>query len=110
MKVNSATTARAGLASGMMTSTKVRSSLAPSIFAASESSMGMVRKNCRRRKMEKALAKNAGTQSGRNVPTHPSQRNSANVGTMITGNGTIIVASVMLKNRSRPGHFRRANE
>jgi hypothetical protein len=43
-------------------------SLAPSTRAASESSSGIVRKNCRRRKIEKASPRNPGRINGVRCP------------------------------------------
>ncbi len=60
--------------------------------------------------MEKALPKKVGTQSGLNVPIQPSALNRAKVGTIKTGNGIIIVAMVIPKKRSRPGHLILAKE
>ena len=56
----------AGFASGTITRVMICHSLAPSIRAASESSSGMVRKNCRSRKIENASPKNRGMISGLN--------------------------------------------
>ncbi len=84
------------------------SSVHPSTTAASESSRGMVRKNCRSRKMLKAEPNQAGIQSGRKVPIHPRCRKSENIGTMRTGKGIIMVARVTPKNTSLPGHLSRA--
>jgi len=108
MNVNRATTASAGFASGSRTSVKIRTSEQPSILAASLSSIGMVLKNCRSKKIENALPKKAGTQSGRKEPTQPSHLKRPNVGTIKTGKGTIMVASVTAKKKSRPGQRRRA--
>ena len=96
------------MASGRTTMRKMFHSEQPSILAASDSSSGMVRKNWRRRKILNALPNQAGTQSGRNDPIQCSFWKSANVGTIKTGNGTIIVASVAAKAKSRPGKRRRA--
>ena len=49
---------------------KIPNSEQPSMRAASDRSSGRVRKNWRRRKMLKALPNQAGTHSGRNVPSH----------------------------------------
>ena len=60
-----------------MTCQKMRNSPQPSILAASESSLGMVRKNCLSRNTLKALAKNDPTQSGwRMFEPHPRDLNS----------------------------------
>ncbi len=63
---------RAGIDSGTTIERRIRSSLAPSMRAASDSSRGMPRKNWRSRKMKNGLPRNVGTISGRNVPTQPS--------------------------------------
>ena len=57
------------------------SSLAPSTRAASASSSGIVRKNCRSRKIENASPKKAGTISGLNDPTQWSFMNETYSGT-----------------------------
>ena len=87
---------------------KMPHSLQPSIRAASLSSSGMVRKNWRMRKMLNALPKNAGTHSGLSVPIQPSVLNTPYIGTMSTGNGTIIVTSVSTNRVSRPRQRTRA--
>ena len=108
MNEKSATTARAGRASGRTTRKRMPISPQPSMRAASESSRGMVMKNCRRRKMLNADPNQAGTQSGLNVPsqaipvTSPSHRKMLNSGTMVTGKGIIIVASMMPNSAPRP--------
>jgi hypothetical protein len=56
---------------------KMASSLQPSMRAASDSSLGMVRKNWRSKKMLKAPPKNAGTHNGSSVPIQPRERNTA---------------------------------
>jgi len=53
MKLNTASTARLGRASGSITERNVRTGPAPSTRAASSSSWGMVRKNCRSRNAPK---------------------------------------------------------
>ena len=52
----------------------MRSVPAPSMVAASSSSLGIVRKYCLSRNTLKALAKKWGTISGNHVPTHPMRR------------------------------------
>ena len=54
--------------------------------------------------MLKALPKNAGTHRGKSVPIQPKLRNTPYNGTISTGNGTIIVASVTLNSVARPRH------
>ena len=58
-ELNSATAAIAGFASGTITRVMICNSLAPSTRAASESSSGIVRKNCRSRKIENASPEEA---------------------------------------------------
>src|SRR6478752_6666189 len=106
-KVNSATTESAGRDRGKITRQKMANSLQPSMRAASESSLGMVRKNWRKRKILNAPPKNDGTQSGKSVPIQPKLRNTPYSGTIKTGNGTIIVARVMLNSVRRPFHWMR---
>ena len=68
------------------------SSLAPSTRAASTSSPGIVRKNCRNRKIENASPKNAGTISGLSEPIQCSLTKIRYSGTIVTCVGSIIVA------------------
>ena len=68
MKLNSATATIAGLASGTITFHRICSSLAPSTRIASDSSLGMVMKNWRSRKIEKASPKKLGMIRGLSVP------------------------------------------
>jgi len=56
---------------GTITDIRMRSGPAPSIFAASSSSRGIVRKYWRNRKTSYAFAKKAGTSNGSHVPTQP---------------------------------------
>ena len=58
----------AGFAVFTTTCHMICSSLAPSTRAASTSSCGIVRKNCRNRKIENASPKNAGMISGLSEP------------------------------------------
>ena len=57
---------------GRRTDQRVRNGPAPSIAAASSISVGIVMKYWRMRNTSNALAKNAGTSSGSQVPTQPS--------------------------------------
>ena len=77
-KAQIAIAAKAGLTCGSMTRQYVPNGPHPSILLASSSSLGMPRKNCLSRKMLKAEPKNAGTQSGRRLSTHPKERNIRN--------------------------------
>ena len=70
MKLNSATAAIAGLASGTTTRIRIWNSPAPSTRMASVSSLGMVMKNWRNRKIENASPKKLGMISGFSVPTN----------------------------------------
>ena len=108
MKVNSPTVARAGLESGSTICHHSRNSEQPSMRAWSIRSRGMVRKNCRSRKMKKALPKKAGTLRGRKVLIQPSLRNTMKIGIMVTWPGSIIVLSIRKKTRSRLGQRRMA--
>ena len=69
--MNRATAAIAGFAIGTITRIMIWNSLAPSTRAASVISCGIVRKNCRSRKMEYASPKKLGTISGLKLPTQP---------------------------------------
>ena len=64
-----------GVLSGTMIRQKMRHSLHPSIRAASLSSSGIVLKNCRMRKMLKALPNHAGSHRGSRVPIIPRDLN-----------------------------------
>ena len=108
MKWNSATTANAGRDSGMMMSFQMRNSEQPSTRAESDNSKGIDMKNWRSKKMLNAAPNQAGTHNGLGLPTHPSLRKITYTGTISTGNGIIIVASVAAKMRSLPGHLIRA--
>ena len=68
-KVKIATVARAGLVSGRTMLHQMRVSLAPSIRAASDSSMGMLRMNWRSKKIRKAFPKKDRIHSGIMVPS-----------------------------------------
>lgn len=75
------------------------------LHAASEISWGIVIKNCRSRKILKALPKKAVTQSGFNVPTHRNSLKTEKSGIMVTGNGIIIVARTNQKTLFLPDHW-----
>ena len=100
--------ARAGPDSGrtILNSTPRRE--APSILAASSSSMGSVRKNCRSRKMPNGVTR-LGRISAGSVFTSPSRCTIKNVGIIVTWNGTISVASSATNSTSRPKNRIRAN-
>ena len=68
MKLNSATAAMAGLASGIITRRRICQWPPPSTRTASHSSFGIVMKNWRSRKIEKASPKKLGMISGFRVP------------------------------------------
>ena len=101
------TTATAGLANGRMMKRKTWNSLAPSIRACSEISIGSPRKNCLIKKMKKGFPKNAGTMIGRNVSTHCNFAKMSKSATISTGNGRNIDAMTIPKTKSRPGHLMR---
>src|SRR5699024_12287415 len=88
MKLKIAVVAKAGSESGIMILKKIRACPAPSIRAASSSSLGTPRKNCTIRNTKNAsVARRFGTIKGRNVLIHPSSEHSTYGGTMITGSG-----------------------
>src|SRR6185369_13150875 len=70
---------------------------------------GIVRKNCRNRKMLNAPPNQHGTQSGRNVPIHPRCLNSTYNGAISTTGGTISVESTNRNIASRPRQRSREN-
>jgi hypothetical protein len=97
--------ARPGAAKGAYTDRKTRHGPAPSIIAASPRSFGMPRKYWRIRKVPKAVGK-AGTMRPSRVSVRPIVFSSRKTGTIVTCNGTIIVArtsanSGFLKRNSR---------
>src|SRR5919202_5676110 len=102
MKAKIATVPSAGLDSGKMMFQKTRKLDAPSMLEASSSSLGMLMKNWRSRKIKKGQPNQAGTMSGRKLLTHPSSLKRMKRGTMVTSYGIIIVASTNRKRRSRP--------
>ena len=63
----------------------------------------------RMRNTSKALAKNAGTSNGSQVPTHPSSTNSVYVGMIVTAYGRKIVAIKSVNSTFLPGKRKRAN-
>ena len=79
----------AGMASGTITRVRIWNSLPPSTRAASDSSSGIVMKNCRRRKIEKASPKKLGMIRGLNDPTQCSRTNTMYSGTTVTWNGSM---------------------
>ena len=84
--------------------------LQPSIRAASSSSFGIVRKNCRKRKIKNAPPpKNAGMISGLRESIQPGIVKRMNVGIIVTCGGSIIVLSTSRKSALRNGKFSRAN-
>src|ERR1041385_3092085 len=89
--VKTATAAMMGRDMGRMMLTMMRGYDAPSMSAASSYSMGMVRKYCTSMKIKNAWPKNEGTNSGRKVPSPPSQFHSTKVGIMVTEAGIISV-------------------
>src|SRR4029450_7330146 len=86
---NSATAAMAGLARRRNTETRIRNSPQPSTRAASAYSSGIVMKNCRRRKIEKASPRKFGMMSGDRDPTTCSFENNTQTGTTETPKGSI---------------------
>src|SRR3954454_21940900 len=64
---------------------------------------------CVIRKMNKALPRNAGTQSGFSVLYQCKDRQIRKLGIIVTWAGSIIVASRTMKETDRPGQLNRAN-
>src|SRR5690625_3773073 len=109
MKVKIAVVASAGADNGNMISTKIRGWHAPSIRAASSSSLGIRRKNCTMRNTKNAsVASSFGTMRGRKVLIHPSSENSTYWGTMITWIGSMMDISMIANHRPRSLKFNRA--
>src|SRR2546428_9393215 len=94
----------AGRASGTITRIRIWSSLAPSTRAASESSSGIVMKNCRSKKIVKASPKKVGTISGFSDPTQWMRTKKTYSGMIVTWVGSISVASTRMNTICRPRH------
>src|SRR5580765_2838888 len=109
MNWKSATTASAGLASGKITLVKIAHSFAPSSLAASDSSCGIVMKNCRSRKIKYTSPKKDGTISGLYEFNQPRFLKVMNRGTNRTWNGIMIVVRHRKKIKLRPRQRRREN-
>src|SRR5579885_1808586 len=109
MNENSATVASAGTESGMTIRHQIPSEEQPSRRAASSSSIGSVMKNCRSRKMQKALPNRDGTIRGLSVFTHPSSLKRMNSGIRVTSLGNISVESTTTNSAPRKRNRRRAN-
>jgi hypothetical protein len=101
MKVRSTRTAISGRLSGSTIWTNVRSVPAPSTRAASSSSSGIARKNCRARKIPKTVAL-VGRTTDHSEPYRPRSMTRSNCGTMIAWIGIIIVESSSRNSAVRP--------
>src|SRR5581483_8003453 len=106
---NRATAAIAGFASRSTTVVRIRSSPLPSILAASKYSSGIVRKNCRSRKIENASPSQFGRITGQSVPTRPSFAHITYSGTTETCGGSISAISTTRNAASRPRQRMRAS-
>jgi hypothetical protein len=100
-KLNTARVTRIGVSAGSTIVAKVRSSLAPSIRAASSSSSGMESAYWRTRNMPNTLASD-GTRTPAYVLTSPRYFSNRNSGIMPTCPGMISAPSRPLNTRSRP--------
>jgi hypothetical protein len=107
-KAKIATANKTGFDSGSMIRHQIPSSFAPSIRAASTRSAGIVRKNCRIKKINKGVPKKAGATSGQNVLIQSMRWKKMNSGTSRTMKGSIIVLSRIRNSTSRPGNRKRA--
>ena len=108
MNVKSATVMSAGHDSGRMIRHRIRSSLAPSIRAASTARRRDHRKNWRSRKMKNGLPRNVGMSRGRKSRSSRARLKVTYSGMNVTWVGSIIVASRIRKTMSRPGQRIRA--
>ena len=97
----------AGNDCGRMIWKRMRSSLAPSSRAASETSCEICMKNCRSRKIQNGLPKKSGTVSGQKVLIHPSRAKMSKRAMIRTGYGMNTVASTTMNTLSRPGQSMR---
>ena len=102
MNVKMTRTATSGLDSGSTMLRKVRTWLAPSMRAASSSSSGMPRKNCRAMNSPKASA-SRGSTTPHVLLSRSRSMTSWNCGIMITCTGTMSVLRMSRNSRSRPG-------
>ena len=103
-----ASVASAGPESGNTMRTSVPSREQPSIRAASSSSIGSVRKNCRMRKIPNGVTR-LGRISAPSESTSPRWRMIRKIGIITTWNGIISVASSRTNSTSRPKKRSRAN-
>src|SRR5919198_106552 len=105
--VTIASVASAGIERGTTIRTRTPSREQPSIRAASSSSIGRGRKNCRRREVPNGVTR-LGTISAPRESISPRCCTIRNVGIMTTWNGTISVASIATKRRALPKNRIRA--
>src|SRR5215510_8555336 len=102
-KAKMASAARTGWDSGSTIRVNTCQALAPSMRAASSSSAGMVRKNCRSRNTPKAkVVAASGTIRPGNVLSQPSLWTSTYWGTRTTAFGIMRLPTSSAKTRSRP--------
>ena len=87
----------------------MRSSPQPSTRAASRYSSGIVRKNCRSRKIENASPNQFGMISGQSVPTRCSFAHITYSGTTVTCGGSISAISTIMNATFRPRQRTRAS-
>ena len=80
----------------------------PSIQAASSSSLGSERKNCRIRNTANGVTSD-GTISAPSVSMRPSYRMTTNVGIIVSWKGIAIVASISTSSTREPANRSRAN-
>src|SRR5262245_38528279 len=102
-KVKMMTVAMAGLLRGTITFQITCQTFAPSIRAASSSSLGIEEKNCRNMKIKKALPKNERMNKGQSVFTILSRVKNSYTGTRVTGKGSIIVLNSTRNRKFLPG-------
>ncbi|GMA86732.1 hypothetical protein GCM10025868_19820 [Angustibacter aerolatus] len=107
-RVSTARVASGAPISGSSTCTSVRSRPAPSMRAASSSSRGRVRKNCRSRNTPNGVARFGSAMEAR-VSTRCRCFITSSVGIMITWNGTMSVASISTNATPLPANRTRAN-
>ncbi len=108
MNEKTASTAMVGRASGSITEKNVRIGPAPSTRAASSSSCGTVRKNCRTRNAPRAVNAH-GMMSAWKVSTHPNPCIITYIGITRTSCGIISVARNSTNTVFRPRHRSREN-
>ncbi len=108
MNVITPSVASAGAESGRTIRVRTPSRDAPSMRAASSSSTGSVRKNCRIMKMPKPVARLGRIRAG-SVSIRPADLTIRNVGIITTWNGIISVARIRKNAMFLPAKRSRAN-